>query len=130
MLRVPLAWYTLRLQRGLYLALPQENKAVRAVPMDDWHLTNFVRAVTKSRRSVGGANREPDNSHLADKTCAWCGQRASFAYSVPQDWENILPKLRPGIGRVFFACSDLHAEMIASKIFKDAFDYVTLSPPT
>src|SRR5205807_9993025 len=77
-----------------------------------------------------GANREPDNSHLADKTCTWCGQRAGFAYSVPQDWENILPKLRPGIGRVFFACSDLHAEMIASKIFKDAFDYVTLSPPT
>jgi len=98
--------------------------------MDDWHLTNFVRAVTKSRRSVGGANREPDNSHLADKTCTWCGQRAGFAYSVPQDWENILPKLRPGIGRVFFGCSDLHAEMIASKIFKDAFDYVTLSPPT
>ena len=130
MLRVPLAWYTLRLQRGLYLALRQENKAVRAVPMDDWYLTNFLRGVTKSRRSVGGANREPDNSHLADKTCTWCGQRAGFAYSVPQDWENILPKLRPGIGRVFFACSDLHAEMIASKIFKDAFDYVTLSPPT
>lgn len=129
MLRVPLAWYTLRLQRGLYLALPHENKAVRAVPMDDWYLTKFVRAATSSRRSVRGANREADNSHSADKTCTWCGQSAGFAYSVPQDWENILPKLRPGIGRVFFACSDLHAEKIASKIFKDAFDYVTFSPP-
>jgi glycosyltransferase involved in cell wall biosynthesis len=125
MLRVPLAWYTLRLQRGIYLALPHENKAVRSVPMDDWYLTNFIRAVTNSGKGLGGETREVDNFHSASKTCMWCGQRAQFVYSVPEGWQNILPKLHPGIGRTFFACSDLHAGKFADKIFKDAFDYVT-----
>jgi len=129
MLRVPLAWYTLRLQRGLYLALPRDTKTVKPVPMDDWYLTNFLRAVAFSGKSLRSADREVDRFHSADRMCMWCGQRAEFVYSVPEGWENILPKLHPGIGRIFLACSDLHAGKIADKIFKDAFDYVAPSPP-
>jgi glycosyltransferase involved in cell wall biosynthesis len=131
MLRVPLAWYILRLQRGLYLSLPHENKAVRPVPMDDWYLAIFLKAVTNSRTSLGDASSRVGeiDSSSSTRTCTWCGQRAWFGYSVPRNWGNVLPTLRRGPGRKFFACSDIHAEKIAEKIFKDAFDYVTPSHP-
>jgi len=127
MLRVPIAWYILRLQRGLYLAFPHENKAARRVPMDLWYLTYFLKTVLSSRLTLPTAGEGIDNLASTGKNCAWCGQSAGFSYSVPRDWGNILPKLHPGVGRRFFACSDSHAERIAEKIFKDAFEYVTPS---
>lgn len=129
MLRVPVAWYILRLQRGLYLAFPHENKAARRVPMDDWYLTSFLRTVIDSGMGLGSAGEGIDGVASEGKKCAWCGKKAQFAYSVPPDWGNILPKLRRGIARRFFACSDLHAEKIAETTFKEAFDYVDQSQP-
>lgn len=126
MLRVPLAWYILRLQRGFYLGLPHENKAVRPVPMDDWHLAIFIKAVTDSRISIDNASggvADVDSSS-ATKTCNWCGRKAQFFYSVPRNWGNILPILQRGTSRKFYACSDIHAEKVATKVFKDAFEYV------
>lgn len=124
MLRVPLAWYILRLQRGLYLVFPRDAKTVKPVPMDDWYLTNFLTAVAFSGKGLGDSERYGEDVHSADRMCMWCGQRAEFVYSVPEGWEKILPKLRPGIGRTFLACSDLHARKVADKIFKAAFDYM------
>jgi glycosyltransferase involved in cell wall biosynthesis len=124
MLRVPILWYILRLQRGLYLAFPRKNKAARRVPMDDWYLTAFLRTVMSSRNSLREADGI-DSSSSTGKKCAWCGKTAEYTYSVPPDWGNVLPKLHPGIARRFFACSNSHAEKIAERIFKDAFDYVT-----
>jgi len=129
MLRVPIAWYILRLQRGLYLAFPHENKTARPVPMDDWYLTTFLRTVISSGKSLGSADEGSLDFAPEDKKCSWCGKKAEFVYSVPLDWGNILPKLRRGIARRFFVCSDLHAEKIAEKTFKEAFDYVTPAQP-
>ncbi len=127
MLRVPLAWYILRFQRGLYLSLPHENKSVKSVAMDDWYLRKFREAVASSSQDILTVNEKPadDISPVSRHSCAWCGQSAQFVFIVPRDWGNILPKLQPGIGQRFFACSSVHAEKAAEKIFKDAFDYVT-----
>ncbi len=129
MLRVPLAWYILRLEKGLYMnILAHENKSVRAVAMDEWHLSRFRETVRSSARPVDisyvrGTNHvSSDSPHNA---CIWCGERAVSIYRVPKDWGNIQPKLQPGIGRRFYACSQAHAEKTAEKIFKDAFEYVT-----
>jgi glycosyltransferase involved in cell wall biosynthesis len=127
MLRIPIGWYILRLQRGLYLVFPHENKAARPVPMDDWYLTAFLRTVISSAKSMDIATEKIDDFSSERKKCAWCGKKAEFVYSVPPNWGNILPKLRRGIARAFFACSDLHAMKVAEKTFKEAFDYVT--PP-
>lgn len=113
MLRIPIAWYILRLQRGIYLNLPHENKAVVPVAMDDQHLRQFQKVVTDS-----------SESYPQHHPCKWCTQATGFVYSVPTDWGNILPRFHPGIGRKFHACSDEHAMKIAERIFKNAFDYV------
>lgn len=127
MLRVPLAWYILRLQKGLYLNLPHENKSMKVVAMDDWYLAKFKKSVMK----VSDGLHESDANLLEDAVsatslypCAWCGRRTPLVYSIPNEWIGITPKLRPGIGKRFSACSDPHAERIAEKLFKAAFDYV------
>ncbi len=128
MLRVPPAWYILRLQKGLYLNLPHQNKSMKVVAMDDWYLTKFKKAVTNSSERLHDSYAGHEENRLsvpAQNPCVWCSQRPTFVYRVPLEWVNILPKLQPGIGKRFFACSDDHAEKIAEKIFKDAFDYVT-----
>lgn len=114
MLRVPLAWYILRLQKGLYLNLPHETKAIKPVAMDHWYLEGFQRAVKASRTSVATNN-----------PCAYCGLGTGTVYGVPPDWVLILPKFQRRIGKRFHACSDTHAEKIAEKIFKDAFEFIT-----
>jgi glycosyltransferase involved in cell wall biosynthesis len=126
MLRVPLAWYILRIQRGIYLSLPHENKSVMPVPMDDWHLANFFKAVTNSRTSLEASTGAVGDIDMPSKTktCAWCGQGARFIYSIPRNWGNIRPILQRGTSRKFYACSDLDAEKVADKMFKDAFEYV------
>ncbi len=128
MLRVPIAWYILRFQKGLYLNLPHESKSVKRVAMDDWYLAEFERAVKNSSKSLLLADAKP-REHIysvpTEHSCAWCAQKAIMIYQVPKDWQKIQPKLRPGIGQKFFACSDDHAGKIAEKIFKEAFDYVT-----
>ncbi len=127
MLRVPLAWYILRFQRGLYLNLPHENKSVKAVAMDDWYLSKFEKAVASSSQLLQTIEKKTGGhvSPAPPYACAWCGQAAQFVFAVPRDWGNILPKLQPGVGQRFFACSSAHAEKTADKIFKEAFDYVT-----
>ncbi len=128
MLRVPPAWYILRLQKGLYLNLPHANKSMRLVAMDEWYLTKFKNAVKNSSGSFHASDTKIKDSILSvppNSPCAWCGQRTGLPYTVPVEWVNILPKLHPGLHRTFFACSDTHAENVAEKIFKDAFDYVT-----
>ena len=125
MLRVPFAWYILRLQRGMYLNLPHEDKIVKPIAMDDWYLRKFRTVVLSSRDTRHSPSKSPSQNHgIEQKTCAWCGQKTSFAYRVPRDWGNILPKLHPGIHQTFYACSDIHAGEIADSIFKHSFDYV------
>ena len=114
MLRVPLAWYILRFQKGLYLNLPHETKAIKPVAMDHWYLEEFQRAVKASRTSVATNN-----------PCAYCGLGTGTVYGIPPDWVLILPKFQQSIGKRFHACSDAHAEKIAEKIFKDAFEFIT-----
>jgi glycosyltransferase involved in cell wall biosynthesis len=114
MLRIPIAYYSLRLQRGFFLNLQHGKKIVMPIAMDDWHLNKFQNSVVASLESVG-----------RNGPCALCGTLTTWVYAVPPNWGNILPKLHRGIGRRFFACSNQHARMIAEKIFKNAFDYVT-----
>ena len=114
MLRIPVAWYALRLQRGFFLSLQHGKKMVRPIAMDEWYLDQFQNAVVATSQSVN-----------QKESCALCGSPTNLAYAFPSNWGNILPKLHRGIGRKFFACSSQHARMIAEKIFKDAFDYVT-----
>ena len=113
MLRIPVAWYILRLQRGIYLNIPHKDKAVRPVAMDDWHLNQFQGVLKASSESLQEYGR-----------CAVCGERTRFVYTIPTDWGNILPKLNRGIARRFYACSNEHAEQIGAEIFMHAFDYV------
>ncbi len=128
MLRVPPAWYILRLQKGVYLNLPHENKSMKVVAMDEWYLTKFKKSVTNSSERLRDSHPKLGGNAVSAtslRPCVWCGQRTPLVYNIPQEWVNIMPKLQPGIGKRFFACSDSHAEKIAEKIFKDAFDYVT-----
>ncbi len=128
MLRVPFAWYILRLQKGLYLNLPRENKSMKVVAMDEWYLTKFKKSVTNSSERPQDSDPKLGGNAVSAaslRPCVWCGQRTPLVYNIPGEWVNIMPKLQPGIGKKFFACSDTHAEKIAEKIFKDAFDYVT-----
>ncbi len=128
MLRVPPAWYILRLQKGLYMNLPHENKSMKIVAMDEWYLEKFKEAVTNSSEHLDDSYTKPGENVLSAPSqgrCVWCGQRTAFVCRVPQEWMNILPKLQPGIGKRFFACTNDHAQKIAEKLFKDSFDYVT-----
>ncbi len=127
MLRVPIAWYILRFEKGLYLNLPHENKAVRPVAMDNWYLTEFQRAVRSSSRRLSSLNklaRDQLSGLSSRKHCAWCGEAALLVYTIPSAWGNILPRLHPGFGQRFLACSAIHADRIAEKIFRDAFEYI------
>jgi glycosyltransferase involved in cell wall biosynthesis len=128
MLRIPLAWYVLRLERGLYMSLPHEGKAVKPVAMDDWHLREFLKTVRESSEPLPSGNLEigePASSKFARNRCVWCGQLANFAYRIPYDWGSILPKFSSKMRQRFYACSPEHAEKIAEIVFKDAFEYVT-----
>lgn len=113
MLRIPLAWYALRLQRGFFLNLPQGKKSVMPIAMDEWYLKRFQDTVIASVRDT-----------KENGICAFCGQTTTKVYTIPVNWGNILPKLRRGIGQRFFACSDDHSRKIAEKIFKDVFEYI------
>jgi hypothetical protein len=114
-LRVPLGWFILRLQRGLYLVLPHEDKKFRPVPMDDWHLAKFINALTDSRISAGKATR----------VCAWCGENARFEYRLPRIWGDVSLALR-GNERKLYACCDAHLANAATAVFKKSFDYIEL----
>jgi glycosyltransferase involved in cell wall biosynthesis len=128
MLRVPLAWYVLRLQSALYQNIPHEHKVRKLVPMDYWHLEKFSKEVIESRKEISVPNSKIGHfSTSPSVTCAWCGRSARFAYSISTGWGNIRPRLSSRFGRRFFACSDSHAECVAKKVFTDAFDYV--APP-
>lgn len=113
MLRIPPAWYALRLQRAFFLKLPQGKKTVKQIAMDQWYLDLFENAVLASSRRV---------KQVAQ--CAYCGTSTTQVFMVPNNWGNILPRLQHGIGREFFACSDEHARRVAEKIFKNAFDFI------
>ncbi len=129
MLRVPIAWYILRFEKGVYLNLPHEDKAVRPVAMDNWYLTEFQKAVRNSSRSLSKLEMSAGDRHsplTSQRVCEWCGKAAPLAYTIPRAWGNILPKLHPGFGQRFLACSVAHADRIAEKIFRDAFEYITL----
>ncbi|HZY94823.1 MAG TPA: glycosyltransferase [Candidatus Bathyarchaeia archaeon] len=127
MLRVPMAWYILRLQAGIWLNLPHEAKLSKATAMDDWYLSRFKKVVIDSSEKHRVEDLEFREASMASSKsiCAWCGKRAEITYTIPTDWGNVVPKFNPGIQGKFAACSDSHAGNVAEKIFKEAFDYVT-----
>jgi len=132
MLRVPLAWFILRFEKGFYANLPHEGKSVKPVAMDDWYLKEFKKEVlTSTKQIVAPAGNEATarGRSRGDTECRYCGGNASFQYSVPQGWGNILPQVRRGPGRIFFACSEEHAAKIAERVFKRAFEYVIPESP-
>ncbi len=124
MLRVPLAWYILRLEIALYQNIPHQGKFVRPVPMDEWHLATFVHVIMESGKELQTPDAKLDPHSNPRNNCAWCGHMARFSYKIPTDWGNIRPKLFSRTGRGFLACSDEHARRIAEKVFTDAFDFV------
>jgi GT2 family glycosyltransferase len=129
MLRIPFAWYILRLESALYQNTPHGQKARMLIPMDDWYLAKFSQEVIGSSKELPVHDTKPGIHHSISSAyhCAWCGQSATLLYKVPNGWGNLRPKLTSRIGRRFAACSDSHAQCIAKKVFTDAFDYV--APP-
>src|SRR5206468_2697798 len=100
MLRVPVAWYILRFEKGLYLSLPHQYKSVKRVAMDDWYLREFQRDVRSSAADI-----QSNAKNAVKSSCVWCAKQASFVYELPMAWGNILPKLHPRIGPRFAVCS-------------------------
>jgi len=124
MLRVPLAWYILRLEIALYQNIPHQGKFVRPVPMDEWHLAAFVHVILESGKGLQTPDEKLDPHSNPRDNCAWCGHTARLSYKIPTDWGNIRPRLFSRTGRGFLACSDDHAMRIAERVFTDAFDFV------
>ena len=125
MLRVPLAWYILRLEIALYQNIPHQGKFMKPVPMDEWHLDRFAHTILESGKELQTANGKLDLHSVPRDNCAWCGQPARLTYKIPTDWGNIRPRLFSPTGRGFLACSQDHARRIAERVFTNAFDYVT-----
>lgn len=127
MLRVPIAWYILRYEKGLYGLLPNESKSVKPVAMDEWYLTNFKKMVEASRRANEASPAGLVGTLVASRTrleCQVCAIPAEYLYTIPLGWGNILPKMGRAVGQTFPACSDEHADKIAERVFRAAFEYV------
>jgi len=124
MLRILPAQYLISLQAAFYVNLfPLQNKKKRRIPMDDWFLGEFKRQVSSSKHysTVVFKIKNP----IAERNCTVCGKKSSFLYTIPRNWGvNIVPKLRFRMRREFAACSEAHADIVADKIFKNAFDYI------
>lgn len=122
MLRVPIAWYILRYEKGLYSSLPHDTKSVKPVAMDKWYLEEFVKQVLATGGPTNYNRASPNSSTM---NCAVCGKSAPYAYALPSGWGSVVPTFRRRMRSRFFACSVEHAGLIAENIFKTAFEYVT-----